>query len=124
MHHRLPTNELLEEVESLRWTRKLAIGNREQTREWRSSRRLGCAVSLVRRTWSVTGRGTEGASEVLTEALLVSSETEEEHAFLRQQYEHARWSFHPTETYVNSDRPRVRRMVSALLELGHETLKV
>lgn len=51
-------------------------------------------------------------------------QTEEEHAFLRQQYEQARFSFHPSESYVNSDHPRVRRMVGPLVELGFEPGKI
>ena len=33
-------------------------------------------------------------------------------------HDKATWSFHPSETYINSDRPRIRRMVTRLLELG------
>ncbi len=50
--------------------------------------------------------------------------TQVQHAFLREQYESARWSFHPTQSCLNSDSPRVRRLVEPLVQLGHEALQV
>ena len=51
-------------------------------------------------------------------------QTDEEVAYVRNHYERCLFSFHPTESYINSDRPRVQRMVSRLVELGFETLPV
>ena len=39
-------------------------------------------------------------------------------------YNRANMSFRPAESYVNSDNPRIRGMVSRLVELGFETSKV
>ena len=43
---------------------------------------------------------------------------DEQIAELRRYHDQFTWSFHPSESYINSDRPRVRRMVSRLVELG------
>ena len=50
--------------------------------------------------------------------------TEEELAAIRALYEISRWGLHPAESYVNSGSPRIRRMVSKLVELGFDTSKV
>jgi hypothetical protein len=50
--------------------------------------------------------------------------TEEQHALLRELYEQQRFGFHPAESYINSQNPRLRRMVALLVELGFETSKV
>ena len=44
--------------------------------------------------------------------------------YVRQFYEQAKWSASPTRTYVDSDRPRIRRMVGTPLKLGFEILEV
>ena len=49
--------------------------------------------------------------------------TEELVAYIKSLYEKANYSLHPAESYVNSDRPSLRRMVSRLVELGFETSK-
>ena len=38
-------------------------------------------------------------------------------------YSGSKWSFRPAESYINSDRPRIRRMVSRTVELGFTPLK-
>ncbi len=48
--------------------------------------------------------------------------TPEQIAWTRAFYDRARYSFHPSESYINSDRPRIRRMVARLIELGFEAL--
>ena len=50
--------------------------------------------------------------------------SEQEVRDLRKMHDQFKWSLHPSESYVNSDRPRIRRMVSRLVELGFETLPV
>ena len=50
--------------------------------------------------------------------------TDEQLATLRKHHDTFTWSYHPSESYINSDRPRVRRMVSRLVEWGFETSKV
>jgi len=37
-------------------------------------------------------------------------------------YKTAKWSLRPSESFINSERPRIRRMVSKLVELGFEPL--
>ena len=49
--------------------------------------------------------------------------TDAEIAAIRELYDVSRWGLHPAESYVNSESPRVRRMVSRLVELGFETSK-
>ena len=49
--------------------------------------------------------------------------TDEQVRDLRGQYARARGSFRPLRSHVESDDPRRRRMVSRLLELGHEILE-
>ena len=39
-------------------------------------------------------------------------------------YAKTKYSFRPSTSYINSDRPRIRRMVSRLVEWGFETSKV
>ena len=50
-------------------------------------------------------------------------QTEEQLTFLREHYERASFSFRPPRSCIESDRPRIRRMVSRLVELGFETLE-
>ena len=37
---------------------------------------------------------------------------------LRQNSREYTWTYHSSQSYINSDRPRIRRMVSRLVELG------
>ena len=57
-------------------------------------------------------------------SFLGNPKTEEEIAAIRALYEIARWALHPAESYVNSDRPRIRGMVSRLVELGCTPIEV
>ena len=50
--------------------------------------------------------------------------TKEQEAGLREAYEGFTYVLHPAESLVNSDRPRIRRMVSKLVELGFESFEV
>ena len=50
--------------------------------------------------------------------------TDEQIAWLRKEHDRFKWSYHPAESYIDSDRPRVRRMVSRLVELGCTPVKV
>ena len=50
--------------------------------------------------------------------------TDEETDRVRAMYEGSRFCYRPDESYVNSDHPRLRRMVSRLVEWGFETSKV
>ena len=43
---------------------------------------------------------------------------------MRKAHDTSTWSFRPAESYINSARPRIRRMVSKPVELGFETSKV
>ena len=48
--------------------------------------------------------------------------TEEQVEYIKGLYESMTYSFHPSESYINSERPRIRRMVAKLAELGFEPL--
>ena len=41
--------------------------------------------------------------------------TDEQIAELCERHDSYRWSFHPSQSYIDSDRPRIRRMVSRLV---------
>jgi len=60
----------------------------------------------------------------LTSQYIANPTTEEHVAEVREQHERYKWGFHPAESAINSDRPRIRRMVSRLVELGLTPLKV
>ena len=50
--------------------------------------------------------------------------TKEEVVHLRKMHDQFNWSLHPHEAYINSDRPRIRRMVAGLVELGFTPMPV
>ena len=49
--------------------------------------------------------------------------TGEQVAYIKSLYKRWKYGLRPAESYVNSDRPRIRRMVSRFVELGFETAK-
>ena len=57
-------------------------------------------------------------------SFMANPKTDAEMAAVRTHYEKAKYGLHPAESYVHSDRPRIRRMVSTLVEWGFETSKV
>ena len=57
-------------------------------------------------------------------SFMANPKTDAEMAAVRAHYEKAKYGLHPAESYVHSDRPRIRRMVSRLVEWGFETSKV
>ena len=57
-------------------------------------------------------------------SFMANPKTDAETAAVRAHYEIATYGLHPAESYVNSDRPRIRRMVSKLVEWGFETSNV
>jgi ectoine hydroxylase-related dioxygenase (phytanoyl-CoA dioxygenase family) len=50
--------------------------------------------------------------------------TEKQREEIAISYRNTKKSFRPTRTYINSDRPRIRRMVQRPLEMGFEVLEV
>ena len=50
--------------------------------------------------------------------------TDEQIAALREQHDKYKYSGHPAQSFIDSDSPRVRRMVSRLVELGFTHLPV
>jgi hypothetical protein len=46
--------------------------------------------------------------------------TEGQYRFLRETYEKFNYALHPAKSFIDSERPRIRRMVSLLVELGFE----
>ena len=55
---------------------------------------------------------------------IANPKTDEQTAYIKSLYKSWKYGLRPAESYVNSDRPRIRRMVSRLVELGFETSKV
>ena len=49
--------------------------------------------------------------------------TEDEIKEVTDLHNSTKWTVRPSESYINSDRPRIRRMVSRLVELGFEPLR-
>ena len=49
--------------------------------------------------------------------------TEAKERDVRDLYEVSRYSLRPSESYVNSDNPRIRRLVAKNLELGFDIIK-
>jgi hypothetical protein len=60
----------------------------------------------------------------ITAEYLANPTTDEQIASIRTYHDQFTWSFHPSESYISSDRPRIRRMVSRLVELGCTPLQV
>ncbi|MDP6064684.1 MAG: phytanoyl-CoA dioxygenase family protein [SAR202 cluster bacterium] len=52
---------------------------------------------------------------------MANPETDAEVAFVRTKYEKLKYGLRPADSYVHSARPRIRRMVSRLVEWGFET---
>ena len=57
-------------------------------------------------------------------SFMANPKTDAQVAAVRSHYEIVKYGLHPAESYVNSDMPRIRRMVSQLLEWGFETSKL
>ena len=57
-------------------------------------------------------------------SFMANPRTEDEVAHLRDVHSRMKYSYHPAESYINSDSPRLRRMVEPMVELGFETSKV
>jgi len=49
-------------------------------------------------------------------------QTEEELAYVRHMYDIANYSFRPSTSYINNESPRIRRMVSRLVEWGFKPI--
>ena len=61
---------------------------------------------------------------LLSAQYVANPTTEDQIAMLRECYKTHTWSFHPAESFVKSNRPRIRRMVAKLIELGFAPLKL
>ena len=57
-------------------------------------------------------------------SFMPNPKTDAEVAGMRRLYEVYKYGLRPAESYVNSDRPRIRRMVSRLVEWGFDTWKL
>ena len=55
---------------------------------------------------------------------IANPKTDEQVAYIKSLYKSWKYGLRPAESYVNSDRPRIRGMVSRLVEWGFETSKV
>lgn len=53
-------------------------------------------------------------------SFMAGPKTEADVEWLRGVYKRYRFALHPSRSFVNSERPRIRRMVSKLVELGFE----
>ena len=57
-------------------------------------------------------------------SFMANPRSHEEVDYVKGLYSKLRYGLHPAESYVNSDNPRIRGMVSKLVEWGFETAKV
>ena len=57
-------------------------------------------------------------------SFMAKPRSDAEVAAVHAEYENRKYGLRPAESYVNSDRPRIRRMVSQLVEWGFETWKL
>ena len=55
---------------------------------------------------------------------MANPRSHEEVEHVKGHYSRMRFSFHPAESYINSETPRIRRLVSTLVDLGFESSKV
>ena len=60
----------------------------------------------------------------LTAQFCANPTSEEQLAEVQQQHENQKWGYHPAEAFINSDRSRIRRMVSKLVEWRFTPLRV
>ena len=67
--------------------------------------------------------GQKGRYQV-TINFLANPRTDEQLYYLKERYAWSDTELRPVQSYVNSETPRVRRMVSRLVELGFETAKL
>ena len=77
----------------------------------------GDVVIFPETLWHAAFGGPPGRSQHAI-SFMANPVTDEEVAYVRGLYEGWNYSLHPPEQLVNSDRPRLRRMVSRLVELG------
>ena len=96
-----------------------------------ASNELPCAVlesepgDVVVFTESVYHGSFGGTARMqLTAQFGANPTSEEEVRHLKKLHDKFNWSLHPSESYINSDRPRIRRMVSRLVELGFTPMPV
>jgi ectoine hydroxylase-related dioxygenase (phytanoyl-CoA dioxygenase family) len=83
----------------------------------------GDVIVFTESTFHSSFGSNTGRLQIYTE-YLANPTTADQVADVREGHERFKWSFHPAESYINSERPRIRRMVSRLVELGFEPLKV
>ena len=81
----------------------------------------GDLIVFAESTFHSSFGSNKGRLQIYTE-YLANPTTEEQIAYVREWYEKSKWNFHPAESYINSERPRIRLMVSRLVELGFEPI--
>ena len=83
----------------------------------------GDVIVFAESTFHASFGSKVGRLQIYTE-YIANPTTAEQIESVRTGHDKFKWSFHPAESYINSDRPRIRRMVSRLVELGFEPVKV
>ena len=61
---------------------------------------------------------------MLAMSVLQKPVTREHTDFLKRAYARVNWTFHPADTWVNRDSPRIRSMVQPLVDMGFATTKM
>ena len=82
---------------------------------------IGDVALFTEHTYHASFGGRPGRYQ-LAISFFQNPKTEEQVGHIRAQYDRSKWSFRPSKSYINSERPRIRRMVSKLIELGFKPL--
>ena len=83
----------------------------------------GDVVVFTERVFHSSFGGKKGRMQIATE-YAANPTTDEQIAALREQHDKFKFSYHPARSYIDSDSPRIRRMVSRLVELGCTPISV
>ncbi len=81
--------------------------------------RPGDVVAFTEHVLHASFGGTPGRHQHAV-GFMRNPRTDEEVEFLINMYKGLQFALHPARSYINSDNPRLRRMVSRLIELGFE----
>ena len=83
----------------------------------------GDIIVFSERTYHASFGSTKGRLQISAEYGANPSNNEQISA-IKKDYNDLKFSFHPVDSYVNNENPRIRRMVSKLIELGFPPTKL
>ncbi len=83
----------------------------------------GDIIVFSERTYHASFGSTKGSMQISAEYGANPSNNEQISA-IKKDYNDLKFSFHPVDSYVDNENPRIRRMVSKLIELGFSPTKI